>query len=77
MLQTIFLALGCFWAPDAFFGALNGVKLTTVGYSGEETFLFHVFSSHSRDSMPQSSPCILLSCYCIEVEFSSYNSGRK
>ena len=34
--QTVF-ALGCFWAPDALFGALEGVVRTCVGYAGGTT----------------------------------------
>jgi len=34
--QTVF-ALGCFWAPDALFGALEGVVRTCVGYAGGST----------------------------------------
>lgn len=30
-------ALGCFWGPDALFGALDGVVRTSVGYAGGTT----------------------------------------
>ncbi|HKL87365.1 MAG TPA: peptide-methionine (S)-S-oxide reductase, partial [Salinibacter sp.] len=30
-------ALGCFWRPDALFGALDGVVRTRVGYAGGTT----------------------------------------
>jgi len=30
-------ALGCFWGPDALFGALDGVVRTCVGYAGGTT----------------------------------------
>lgn len=30
-------ALGCFWGPDALFGALDGVVRTCVGYAGGST----------------------------------------
>lgn len=32
--QTATFALGCFWAPDAQFGSLDGVHSTRVGYAG-------------------------------------------
>lgn len=35
-LETATLALGCFWGPDARFGALPGVVRTRVGYAGGE-----------------------------------------
>ena len=33
-LETATFALGCFWEPDACFGALDGVARTRVGYTG-------------------------------------------
>lgn len=33
-LETATLALGCFWGPDARFGAVRGVVRTEVGYAG-------------------------------------------
>lgn len=35
-LETATLALGCFWGPDARFGAVPGVVRTRVGYAGGE-----------------------------------------
>lgn len=35
-LETATLALGCFWGPDARFGAVRGVVRTEVGYAGGE-----------------------------------------
>jgi len=32
--ETATFALGCFWGPDASFGALEGVVRTRVGYAG-------------------------------------------
>ena len=32
--ETALLALGCFWSPDAHFGALPGVVRTSSGYAG-------------------------------------------
>ena len=32
--ETATFALGCFWGPDARFGALDGVVRTRVGYAG-------------------------------------------
>lgn len=32
--ETATVALGCFWGPDAQFGALDGVVRTRVGYAG-------------------------------------------
>jgi len=35
--ETATFALGCFWGPDARFGALDGVVRTRVGYAGGTT----------------------------------------
>jgi peptide-methionine (S)-S-oxide reductase len=35
--KTASVGLGCFWGPDAQFGALAGVVRTRVGYAGGET----------------------------------------
>ena len=35
--ETATFGLGCFWGPDAQFGALDGVVRTRVGYAGGET----------------------------------------
>lgn len=35
--KTAAFALGCFWGPDAAFGAMDGVVRTRVGYSGGST----------------------------------------
>jgi methionine-S-sulfoxide reductase len=35
--QTALFALGCFWEPDNYFSALDGITKTTVGYSGGST----------------------------------------
>lgn len=36
-LDTAIVALGCFWGPDALFGAVAGVVRTCVGYAGGHT----------------------------------------
>jgi len=35
--ETATFALGCFWGPDAQFGAMDGVVRTRVGYAGGST----------------------------------------
>lgn len=35
--QTITMGMGCFWSPEAMFGALPGVIETRVGYAGGTT----------------------------------------
>jgi len=33
--ETATFGIGCFWGPDAQFGAIDGVVRTRVGYAGE------------------------------------------
>ncbi len=35
--MTALFGLGCFWGPDAYFGAVEGVVRTCVGYAGGTT----------------------------------------
>ncbi|MFC6998176.1 peptide-methionine (S)-S-oxide reductase [Rufibacter roseus] len=35
--ETATLAMGCFWGPEAFYGAMEGVIRTRVGYAGGST----------------------------------------
>jgi len=47
-LRTATLALGCFWGPDARFGAVPGVVRTRVGYTGGATHrpTYHDLGEH-------------------------------
>ncbi|MFW6270460.1 MAG: peptide-methionine (R)-S-oxide reductase MsrB [Bacillota bacterium] len=49
-LQHAYLALGCFWGPDASFGAVEGVYFTASGYAGgkKENPNYHNLGSHSE-----------------------------
>jgi peptide-methionine (S)-S-oxide reductase len=48
--ETATFALGCFWGPDATFGALDGVVRTRVGYAGGATDAptYHDLGDHSE-----------------------------
>lgn len=48
--ETATLALGCFWAPDARFGALDGVVRTRVGYAGGTRTdpTYHALGDHTE-----------------------------
>jgi len=48
--ETATVALGCFWGPDAAFGALDGVIRTRVGYAGGATDAptYHDIGDHSE-----------------------------
>jgi peptide-methionine (S)-S-oxide reductase len=48
--ETATFALGCFWGPDAEFGALDGVIRTCVGYAGgtKADPTYHALGDHSE-----------------------------
>jgi peptide-methionine (S)-S-oxide reductase len=48
--ETATFALGCFWGPDARFGALDGVVRTRVGYAGgtKSDPTYHDLGEHSE-----------------------------
>jgi len=48
--ETATFAVGCFWGPDAQFGALNGVVRTRVGYAGGTTAdpTYHDLGDHTE-----------------------------
>lgn len=48
--ETATLALGCFWSPDAKFGAVPGVVRTRVGYTGgqKENPTYHNLGDHTE-----------------------------
>ncbi|MEA1932571.1 MAG: peptide-methionine (S)-S-oxide reductase [Euryarchaeota archaeon] len=48
--ETATFALGCFWGPDARFGALEGVVRTRVGYAGgtKADPTYHDLGEHSE-----------------------------
>jgi len=48
--RTATFALGCFWGPDAKFGARNGVVRTRVGYAGGtmDAPTYHDLGGHSE-----------------------------
>ncbi len=48
--ETATFALGCFWGPDATFGAVDGVVRTRVGYAGgtKADPTYHALGDHSE-----------------------------
>jgi len=48
--ETATFALGCFWGPDAQFGAMEGVVRTRVGYAGgtEPDPSYHSLGEHTE-----------------------------
>ena len=50
MTETATFGMGCFWGPDAQFGALDGVVRTRVGYAGGTTVdpTYHSLGDHTE-----------------------------
>ncbi len=49
-METASFAMGCFWSPDAMFGAIPGVIRTRVGYSGGTSLqpTYHEIDGHAE-----------------------------
>lgn len=77
--DTATFALGCFWGPDAEFGAIEGVVRTRVGYAGgsKEDPTYHSLGDHTEtfqvDYDPEEVPYEKL----LELAFESHNPNRK
>ncbi|MFW5999842.1 MAG: peptide-methionine (S)-S-oxide reductase MsrA [Halorubrum sp.] len=48
--ETATFGIGCFWGPDAYFGAMDGVVRTRVGYAGGTTRdpTYHSLGDHTE-----------------------------
>ena len=59
--ETATFALGCFWGPDATFGAMEGVVRTRVGYAGGSTPdpTYHDIGDHSEAVQVEYDPAVV------------------
>jgi len=73
--ETATFALGCFWGPDASFGALEGVVRTRVGYAGgtTENPTYKVIGDHTETIEIDYDPEVISYRELVEIFFDSHN----
>ncbi|WP_121822340.1 peptide-methionine (S)-S-oxide reductase MsrA [Halostella salina] len=73
--ETATFALGCFWGPDATFGALDGVVRTRVGYAGgsKPDPTYHAIGDHSEAVQVDYDPAKLDYADLVAVAFANHD----
>ncbi|MFP4199421.1 MAG: peptide-methionine (R)-S-oxide reductase MsrB, partial [Halanaerobium sp.] len=73
--ETASFALGCFWGPDASFGALEGVVRTRVGYAGgtTENPNYDMIGDHTETIEIDYDPEVISYRELLEIFFDSHN----
>ncbi len=73
--ETASFALGCFWGPDASFGALEGVVRTRVGYAGgtTENPTYKMIGDHTETIEIDYDPEQISYRELVEIFFDSHN----
>lgn len=76
---TATFALGCFWGPDAEFGAIDGVVRTRVGYAGgtKSDPTYHHLGDHTETFQVDYNPEEVSYGELLELAFESHNPNRK
>lgn len=76
---TATFALGCFWGPDAEFGAVDGVVRTRVGYAGgtKEDPTYHHLGDHTETFQVDYNPEEVSYEELLELAFDNHNPNRK
>ena len=77
--ETATFALGCFWGPDAEFGALDGVVRTRVGYAGGTTAdpSYHALGDHTEAFQVDYVPAEISFADLLNVVFESHHPHRQ
>jgi len=73
--ETATFALGCFWGPEAQFGALEGVVRTRVGYAGgtKRNPTYHALEDHTEVFQVDFDPAVISYADLLEQVFQSHN----
>jgi peptide-methionine (S)-S-oxide reductase len=76
---TATFALGCFWGPDATFGALPGVVRTRVGYAGGTTSepTYHDIGDHSEAVQVDYDPAVTSFADLLDVAVANHDPTRQ
>lgn len=77
--ETATFALGCFWGPDAQFGAVDGVARTRVGYAGGTTQdpTYHALGDQSETFQVDYDPEVISYGDLLDVAFRSHNPNQQ
>ena len=77
--ETATFALGCFWGPDAQFGAMEGVVRTRVGYAGgtEPDPTYHALGDHTETFQVDYDPEELSYTDLLDVVFESHDPNHQ
>ncbi|MFW6321633.1 MAG: peptide-methionine (S)-S-oxide reductase MsrA [Halohasta sp.] len=77
--ETATFALGCFWGPDARFGALDGVVRTRVGYAGGSKAdpSYHDLGDHSEAVQVDYDPETITYADLLDLAFRSHDHARQ
>jgi len=73
--ETATFGLGCFWGPDALFGAMNGVVRTRVGYAGgtEANPSYYALGDHTEVVQVEYDPVTLSYDDLLEMVWEHHN----
>jgi peptide-methionine (S)-S-oxide reductase len=76
--ETATFGLGCFWGPDAQFGAMEGVVRTRVGYAGGSTPdpTYHSLGDHTEVVQVEYDPTVLSYADLLDVFWSAHDPRR-
>jgi len=77
--ETATFALGCFWGPDAQFGALDGVVRTRVGYAGgtKSEPTYHDLGDHTEAFQVEYDPETRSFTDLLDLAFRSHDPNRQ
>lgn len=73
--ETATFGLGCFWGPDARFGAMDGVIRTRAGYAGgtKRDPSYHSLGNHTEVFQVKFDPAIITYRELVEAAFRQHN----
>jgi peptide-methionine (S)-S-oxide reductase len=76
---TATFGLGCFWGPDAQFGAMEGVVRTRVGYAGgtEPEPMYHDLGDHTEVVQIDHDPSVVSYRDLVRIAFRSHDLDRQ
>jgi peptide-methionine (S)-S-oxide reductase len=77
--ETVTFGLGCFWGPDARFGAMEGVVRTRVGYAGgtKPDPTYHSLGDHTEVVQVDIDPSVRSYRDVLETVFRSHDHTRQ